>query len=136
MDYKVNDKVWFIPVGCFIAIKCTIAEIDDEFRKKEPQAYLFYWLDEPVGHGVSNYELYKTKKLALEELKQGYKEALDEGRDNLLVTLEEYRKHRINFIVNTWQDCSENEKIYYKNAWNLRLPIKEQRKEWFNIENL
>jgi hypothetical protein len=137
-DYKINDKVWFVPDGYLIAIECIIVEIDDYFRKKEPQAYLFYQLDEPVGHDVCETELYRTKELALEELKFRYNEALNESDPlvHLTITLEEYRKRRINFIVNTWEDLTELGKEIRKYHWYNELIPKEQGKEWFNIKNL
>jgi hypothetical protein len=137
-DYKINDKVWFVPDGYLIAIECRIIEIDDYFRKKEPQAYIFYGLDEPVGHHVCETDLYEFKELALEKLKHRYKEALNESDPllHLTVTLKEYRKSRIKFIVSTWEGCSEKEKTCSEIAWQLELFNKMQGKEWFNIENI
>jgi len=151
-DYKVGDKVWFVPDGYLIAIECVIIEIDDYFRKKEPQAYLFYDLDEPVGHNVSVTELHKTKELALEELTQRYKELLEDCVEDLIenanelskqifpskavTTLERYRKGRINFIVSTWEDCQDHEQSFIKRSWYLKLSVKEYGKEWFNVENI
>jgi hypothetical protein len=138
-DYKVDDTVWFIPDGYLIAIECKIIEVDDELRKHAPESYLFYDLDEPVGHCVTNDELYITKELVLEELKFRYEEALNEifenDKDKLVITLNEYRTRRINFIVNTWEDCVDHEKSFIKKSWYLKLPSKEYGKEWFNINN-
>lgn len=155
-DYKINDTIWFIPNGYFIVIKCTIIEVDDYFRKQESQAYLFYHLDEPVGHDVSTPELFKTSKDALRELKQRYKELLEECVEGLIeegssieranelskqifpskaiITLEEYRRRRINFIVSTWESQTKLDEI--KKQWYNELPSKEYGKEWFNIRNI
>jgi hypothetical protein len=144
MDYKLGDFCWFIHYGYFIIIECKIIEIDDKNRRKQfindphkelPLPYLWYGLDEPVGNYVIEDELFKTKKQALEELKFRYSEAIDEGLNNLLITLDKYRKQRINFIVNTWTDLSEKEKNDKKINWYRKLPKKEYNEQWFNIES-
>lgn len=94
MDFKVGDIVWYVPRGYPIAIECTITEVDDEFRKQDPKAYLFYWIDEVVGNALADDEFCLTKEEALEFIKKEYP-------DLQPITLEDYRKKRATFIVST-----------------------------------
>ena len=130
MDYKIDDKVWFIPDDYLLVIECKVIEVDDQFRKQEPQAYIWYSLDEPVGHDVGIDQLFKTKEEALGILK--YRKAILKFK---LDTLDKYRKDRIEFIINTWTD-DILEKEFKKKIWYKTLPNKEYNKQWFNVESL
>ncbi len=77
-EYKKGDKVWYIHGD--LLIHCTIRDIEDCFRKKHPDARLFYWLDEPVGHAVGADELYDT----FESAKKDFKEATTNPREFFL----------------------------------------------------
>jgi hypothetical protein len=56
-DLRVGDKMWYVDTVYNIAILVTIEEVDDYFRKQNPNSYLFYWVDEPVGHALDRDEL-------------------------------------------------------------------------------
>ncbi len=142
-EYKLNDIVYYLPDGYLLAIECKILEIDDYFRQKEPQAYLFYDLDEPVGHSVASYELYDSKEDALNALKKRNEQELRDRKDpkcyfkesyNSNQQLEEYRKQRINFIVNTWENYENKDEE--KEKWFKELEDKKYNEKWFNINSL
>jgi hypothetical protein len=130
MDYKVGDEVWYAPPGYALIIKCKIIEVDDQFRKKSPQAYLFYDLDEPVGHYVADDEFYTSFEEVVADFQDEY------SNDCPMMTLDEFRKSKIHFIVGTWHDRTaaekeEDEKELYKN-----YPAKVLGVDWFNAKNM
>ena len=135
-EYKKGDVVWYVAsYNPPLAIKCKIDQVEDQFRKKHPDAYLFYWLDEPVGHAVSSDELYDTREQAesefnsrVAELKQACEE---EGLeyDHEPLTLEKYRQLTIEFIKKTWEDAGHK----FPEDKTLLYPDKEEGTEWFSI---
>lgn len=119
-EYSVGDKVWYIPRGYGIIIQCTITEIDDYFRQKDAASYLFYELDEPVGHSVDNSEIFDSLK-----------EARENVEFNPNMNIYKYRASRIRFIVSTWDLSPEQTGVEKERLWSL-YPEKEYNKEWFN----
>ncbi|MBI1957410.1 MAG: hypothetical protein HYS44_03065 [Candidatus Niyogibacteria bacterium] len=53
-EYSVGDYVWYCIEyqDYLLMVRCKIIEIDDHFRRQHPSGYIFYSLDEPVGHSV------------------------------------------------------------------------------------
>lgn len=130
MEYKKGDKVWFIPNSAEIAILCTIDEVDDEFRKIHPDSYLFYWIDEPVGHALAEDEMIAANEVSIEEVKEileDCKEQDKEQNSKKYNTLEEYRERTISFIKGTWERNGCGDK------WIDTVYLdKEYKKEWIN----
>jgi hypothetical protein len=130
MDYKVGDKVWYIPgfrLDGLLAIQCTITEVDDTFRQREAQAYLFYWIDEPVGHSLDEDNFFQTKEDAARELLSRREQLLKYyERENVVenAQLEKYRAKMIQFIMSTWPPGEK--------TWPETYPDKE----WFNLEDI
>lgn len=120
VDYKVGDTVWYIPEGYGILIKCKIVEVDDHFRKQEPQAYLFYDIDEPVGHFLNDYELYQTKE-----------DALVDFIPDPSMSLAKYRICRIHFIISTWELDKEKSRLAKRELYHS-YHNKVYNEDWFN----
>ena len=133
---KTGDKVWFIPGysgNHLLVVECEIIEIDDDFYKKDPNAYIFYWLDEPIGHSVDEEELFSS----LEDAKNYLLEIEHELTDPLLnANLNDYRKDRIHFVVSTWEDLSLEEQAEEREYWLNRLTYKQHLTQWFNLKDL
>ena len=138
-SYKVGDKVWCVPGyrdNSLIAVECTIVKIDDSFRKKHPDAYLFYWVDEPTGHALDEDELYtfEEAKLILLTRKEMLEDFHEDERINCNADLIAYRTNGLKFIVSTWEDAPEEAKNVETMLKNY--PAKERGKNWFNISDL
>lgn len=131
--YKIGDKFWWIPGysgNHLIAIQVTITEIDDYFYKKDPNSYIFYWIDEPSGHSLDSDELFKTKEEAEKELLIRYHSELqnDEPRDvNIEATLKDYREAAAKFIISTHSEEIDLEKF---------LSNYPEKTEWFNVKKI
>lgn len=141
MDFKIGDKIWFIPGyrgHHLIAIHCTITEIDDEFRKLDPKAYLFYWIDEPVGHALGNDEMYLTRKEAISRLRKRADDLIADGdieELELNANLDTYRVTSIDSIIGTWKlSNTDAAKKHAEIASSLKE--KEQPTEWFNLYDI
>ncbi len=67
-EFDAGEEVWII-FGT-VVVRCKITEVDDYFRKQHPNAYIFYDLNEPIGHSLSEDELFETKEEALEVLRE------------------------------------------------------------------
>jgi len=91
-QFDIGETVWVI-LGELI-VKCVVTHIDDSFRKESPNAYLFYSIDEPVGHDLPEDELFLTKQEASSIL-------LSTNRKHKNRTLEEVRDEIIWFIAGT-----------------------------------
>jgi hypothetical protein len=140
-EYKVGDKIWFIPGyrgQYLLAIQCTITEVDDHFRKQEPQAHLFYDIDEPCGHFLAADEIIDSYEEAQEILKEFFLEEYENNSDaNPNLQLSAYREKAINFILGT-QRLNLLDHENSKKEWLDSLPDKEYGVEWFNysfVEN-
>lgn len=141
-DYKKDDTVWFIHHGHLLVIECKVTDVDDFFRKKDPRAYLFYWLDEPVGHAAAADELFDSKEEALKQLKINYEELLKEFPDSVkLTSLSDYREKQIKFIIGT--HYSKEQKQEFKDRikkeeeeWHNSLSDKNYGEKWFNYQSI
>ncbi len=132
MMYNIGDECWYIPTGFLLAIKIKIISIDNSNKLIDSKAYTFYELDEPTGHDVAEWELIKIRSEA--EATLIVSAFTDFNEEIPINTLTQYRLYKINFIVDTWEDC--NDKVKEKRSWFLELPKKKQDEDWFNIENL
>ena len=135
-DLNLNDEVWFIPRGAALIVKCKIDEIDDHARKRDPQAYLFYWLDEPVGHGLDRDDVFVgTKKEAiacLQEYIQDIKDDPDEDITRYQTDLETWRRTASEFIISTHGKQGKKEKY---GKYPFKYTPKTYGTEWFNDKN-
>lgn len=80
---KVGDKRWYIPGyrgPGLIAILCTIKEVDTTYRDQHFDGVIFYWLDEPIGHAVTEDALLRGDP-AMEVLMNRYDEAQKEAEE-------------------------------------------------------
>ena len=152
--YKVGDKVWI--VQRFIAIQCTIIDIDDYFAKRHPEGGIyFYWFDEPIGHGTSADDCYSK-----EEAKEVLLDYWQEDEDSYLIhpedrpdpatihqykteTLNQWRHQGTKFISSTHQnngercECEFCSEMYDKISSDFPyMPPKKPGIEWFNLEML
>lgn len=134
MDYKVGDKFWYIPgyrSDYAITILCTITEVDDEFRKQHKDSCLLYWLYEPVGHAVTEDELYANKQDAVDELFRRAKDVMKyEAAENLCLEgdLHKFREAKKKFIMSTWEVDNPQ--------WIEEYPDKIKGVEWLNLQIL
>src|SRR5258708_1945646 len=131
MDLELNKEYWYIPGfrgDSLIAIKVKIIEIDDQFRKQHPESYLFYWVDEPVGHAVSDDELISRRE-AEDELMSRF----EGNSEDEIADLTAWRTRSLSFIRGT----------HVRNAMNVdnfpraeSYPAKQQGVDWFNISDI
>lgn len=141
LDYKIGDEVWYIPRGSNILIKCKITEVDDQWRKKEPQAYLFYDIEEPCGHFLADDEFFvadsteEALEVFQEYLREWYGEEDKEERRRV-DTLEEFRKRVIHFVIATHNEIDDEDKIKVEKEWYDGLPAKTQGVDWFNATDI
>jgi len=113
-EYEVGEEVWIVRYP--LAIKCKITEVNDYFRKQHPAAYLFYDVDEPIGHSLAASELYddeeSAKKALLEDHNGEY--AADVDGTAIAITLESRRDSTIAFIKSTWGPGGVSDTEYAK----------------------
>lgn len=131
-DLKVGDKRWYVPgysAESLIAIRCTITEVDTTFRDKHPDGVIFYWLDEPVGHAVTEDDLLLGDP-ALETLMARYQEAQEDSEEDEEepgdATLQEFRDVGEYVIQRSWTYSGEHHPGF--KPW----PEKEPGKDWVN----
>ena len=136
MDYKIGDEVWYSPPNSFLAIRCEITEIDDYFRKQHPEAYLCYWIDEPVGNGLSDDEFFTSKEEIEEYFREEYPLDLLSKNLKLDEQLLDFRKRRATFIVSTWNIKSEVERANKIEEILNFYPNKKHGDHWFNIADM
>ncbi len=109
-EFFLGETVWYVPLTQKIAIKSKIVEIDD-----------YFWIDEPVTHGLRDDELFVSKEEANDAL------LATEGNS---VELSEYRRSTIKFIVSTWEGILYKKKEV--DLWLQQLPKKVKNVDWFN----
>jgi len=95
MKISVGDKVWFIFSN--LAVLGEVVGINDYFRKQDPGGFLFYDLDEPIGHDLGESDLYDSLESLL---KENSVEVLEYNEKDLIL-LHETRIESIRFIVKT-----------------------------------
>lgn len=84
-ELRLGQEVWHIPGfrwNSLIAVRCEIVRVDDKFRRQHPSGFLFYDIDEPVGHSFGADELYINKEEALEVLDQIFLDEIDCVRES------------------------------------------------------
>lgn len=112
-QYNVGDTVWYLDCGYRIFIKCKIVDIDEPITvepNKENFETSFYWLDEPIGHAVTDDEL------------------LSYVDHKTPISLEEFRQKRISFIESTWRRCGIADKILMS-----EYPDKQRNVDYFSF---
>lgn len=139
MEFKVGDSVWYVAGyrgDALLAILCKIQEVDDYFRKKHPEAILFYWLDEPIGHSLAADEFFLTREEAELDIQDRAKMEDLEGMDPLdeNAELDKFRESSLRFILSTWNKGKDTEESV-KEMLNS-YPRKERGKQWFNLADL
>lgn len=123
-EFSVGDEVWYIPDGRAILIRCKITEVDDQWRKKHPKGFLFYSIDEPVGHGLDERELAISKEEGEDWLR--------ECECSYCPTLIEYREKSLKFIMKTWG----KDHPHTLEEMMAKYPNKEKGKDWFHLSDL
>ena len=140
-EYAVGDKVWLVEGD--LLIHCSVIEVDDSFRKKDAAAYLFYWLDEPIGHAIGADEMYDTFDQAKEVFEECVKNTKafyeEEGVEYKGTSLEQSRNRTARFILATYLEGDQYGKkdLVKDQAVKDMLeesayPGKEKGKEWFS----
>ncbi|MDE1833807.1 MAG: hypothetical protein KGH64_00555 [Candidatus Micrarchaeota archaeon] len=135
-NFKVGDEAWFVPgyaQSYLIAIKVKVIEVDD----------YGYWIDEPVGHEVSDYDLL-TREQAEKELRNRYLDHFAycsrDVRDAAFMTQEEYESARKD--RHTLDDYRTASKDFIKSTWPSDtiegFPVyqdKVEGEDWFVIDH-
>ncbi len=134
-EYENGDVVWY-PVYPFL-IKCVVS-VNDYFRKQNEGSYLFYGVNEPVGHSLSGDELFDSFNDGKEELLSMHKyNGLH--LPNYAKTLIEHRERTISGIKSTWGaagiEAAERAKMDAEFGLHC-YPDKIQGVDWFHILDL
>jgi len=121
-EYKVGDVVWYVAYSG-IAIKCTITDVVDQFRKKYgSDGRLFYDLDEPIGHSVGANEVTDSR----ESVEEYFLSCSDEDFGNTRVSsLNEYRETTKRGVEASWG----KDKLKWP-GWP-EYPDKNEGEDWF-----
>lgn len=141
-EYEAGDTVWYIPGysdNYLIAIKCQIKHVDNYYRKLNPRAKLFYWLDEPVGHAVTEDELFASRQTAIAELKVREAEhkqfAFEEFAPTLLesfvANLGCYREEASGNIYKSWVRAGHVDQCTDTLRSRIPYPKKNKGVDWF-----
>ncbi len=146
-ELKAGEEYWYIPSHGLLIVKVKITEVEDWARKQHPAGYLFYEIDEPVGHSVDESQLYSTKKEAVKELIRRLQENTQPSLSELCggkqrehnpelfaADLMDIRRRTMTFILSTWKDAPEEEKDIEKRLKNY--PEKVHGQDWFNLTDL
>lgn len=102
-EYNVGDKVWINYMG--LIVQCTITFVEDCFRKKHPEAYLFYGVDEPIGHDLGADELFDSPEAVIKA-----KGCISDG-PFIKPTLDSHREASMRFILSTHQEGIDYQKV-------------------------
>jgi len=128
---EVGEQVWIV-YGRLV-VKCTILVVDDYFRTTgDPgceHAYLFYDVDEPIGHSLTESELFVDILQAAESLKRRFDGELD---DPELTDLDKMREMYLRFISGTHGEHAEES---YK-AMKADLGGKKRGEDWFTYNDI
>ena len=142
IEYKEGDIVWWNGGG--LLIRCRIDHVEDEFRKKHPTSYLFYDLDEPVGHSVGGDDITTSFEEACEMFLAKYEERYDDEdiEDGVPeCDLYEMRHTLLHFILSTHLPGSDWGKKYLITEEMIQerlkeYPVKERGKDWFTFGDI
>lgn len=152
-DLYIGQEVWFIIK--YMAVKCKIKEIsfsgpkgwqyfyeNSEELKAERKAakamgaLQFYYIDEPIGHGLYSNEFYRTAQDAknyLIELNKQDKTWLEKYKGKSKENLFNYRKNTVRWLLSLHErnGATPEELARYKKE--LVYPKKVKGKDWFII---
>ena len=113
VSMNVGDKRWYVfGYERPLAIRVTITLIDE---------YDFCWIDEPLGHSVSEDEFYTCEEAICELNERKIESEIEE-----LGTLDEFRESSAEFILSTWKDPITIEEFLKE------YPEKIKDVDWFN----
>lgn len=102
-----------------------VGEFDFREAKELPSHYrlasCFYWIDEPVGHGLDDGEFFLTLEEAAKYLK------IYRRFSNPIDKLTRYRKRRVTFIGNTYEEFDYLKEYSEYKPKNLYLIPKNKR---------
>lgn len=107
--YKAGNKVWWVAPNTNLVIQCEITQI----ATKPNWTINFYDLDEPVGHSISEDELFD--------------EPFDCEFDQKIESLDKWRESMIKFINSTYMNSG-----YEAPDWTW-LKNKQKDEEWYLI---
>ena len=148
-EYKVGDDVWIVLYP--LLIKCKITAVDNYFRKQSPSAYLFYDVDEPIGHSFAYYDFFDSFNDAKDELYWQHENYCEHRSDSKEIhlwktdktlarkTLKINRENTIRFIKSTWGPGGVSDKDYAKMDAEFHIgiyPKKKRGTDWFNVFDL
>jgi len=145
-EYKIGDKV-YVQVSMALLVRCNIIDIDDFARKRHPDGYLFYDVDEPIGHSIAADEIYDDLQdgltgmlIMFADRVRYFKNKLfcDSAFNNLmrlkecdLSRLENWRKKQIDFIAES-NGCGEPRKETIEFFDNI-LKEKKRGEDWWDM---
>lgn len=106
-QFRKGEWLWYIVRDRFLPllVKVQIEEVEDHFRKNSDSAYLFYAIDEPVGHSVNDDELFMLdteSTAALDCFADTVQDEWNEPTVNRNADLKDYRTGVQEFIAGTW----------------------------------
>jgi hypothetical protein len=142
-EFSVGDVAWIIYET--VVVRCRITEVDDYFRQQDPQAYLFYVVDEPIGHSLAADELFPSAREAMETLRMEYTAWVEEDHKcpaevcQKMVTryrtdtLDSIRRSRAEFIGTTHEGDTPSATQKFADDLLKRYPAKIEGKDWFRI---
>jgi len=147
-EFDAGEEVWIV-FGT-VVVRCKITEVDDQFRRVHPAGNLFYDVGEPIGHSLSEDELYLTKEEALEALEEEYDSWVNNEHDcdkktceiviarYLNDTLQDLRRKQAEFIGATHEGNNPKEtKTPFVQSFAddllKRYPEKIEGKDWFRV---
>jgi hypothetical protein len=97
-----------------------------------PGGYVFWWMSEPIGHAVTDYDL-MTKAQARKELE--CRKEIAKKPDSIRVgrqksSLHAWRLGQAKFIMSTWKNANYEPKMTIKEF--LKQFPSEEDTEWFS----
>jgi len=142
-EFDAGEEVWIVYARTLI-VRCTICEVNKWARNSHASAFLFYDVDEPIGHDLPEDELYTSKEEALWELalqvddelnylkENKDQDAINEYTGRFSETLDDLRTGFIHSIAKTHGDKYKASKAWMEQAY----PKKERGIDWFNYNDL
>jgi hypothetical protein len=130
--FEEGEQVWIV-YGRLV-VKCTILKVDDYFRTTGTpgceHAFLFYDVDEPIGHSLAEYEMYTNPIEAAKACHRDFPETLQLS-ETQNQNLDEVREGYIHFISRTHGKHMDES---YQ-AMKAALVPKERNKDWFTYND-